>query len=217
MTGETPDIQISLSGWTWSFMIGCGSMITSKKIQVDGSGRRLAQWLGVAHRVGSDLCYWLLLESGKVIAQTTVQYVTRDDVLNGETKQQIDQFDMAVTEQLTDIGVLIGDAGTSTLYLHDEENDTGVVNPNPMTPLDEEYGDMLIPDTLEADDIDDATTNKYLNAESMFDVGASGERRGRVIKRAKGVTGDPIGRTYANPLFDTREYVVEFTDGTAEN
>jgi hypothetical protein len=38
-----------------------------------------------------------------------------------------------------------------------------------------------------------------------------------VIQRANVTTGQPIGRAHANPLFDTREYVVEFTDGTIEN
>ena len=38
-----------------------------------------------------------------------------------------------------------------------------------------------------------------------------------MVKRAKGTSGDPIGRAHSNPLFDTREYVVEFTDGSTEN
>jgi hypothetical protein len=64
-----------------------------KKIEIDGSGRRLARLLGVAHRVGSDLCDWLLLDSGKVIARTTVQHVVRDDYLNDDVKDDIESFD----------------------------------------------------------------------------------------------------------------------------
>jgi hypothetical protein len=37
-----------------------------------------------------------------------------------------------------------------------------------------------------------------------------------VIKRAKGISGEAVGRAHANPFFDTREYEVEFTDGTIE-
>jgi hypothetical protein len=37
-----------------------------------------------------------------------------------------------------------------------------------------------------------------------------------VIKRAKGIGGEAVGRAHANPFFDTREYEVEFTDGTIE-
>jgi hypothetical protein len=64
-----------------------------KKIEIDGSGRRLTRWLDVAHRVGSDLCYWFLLESGKVIARTTVQHVERDDYLNDDVKRDFESFD----------------------------------------------------------------------------------------------------------------------------
>jgi hypothetical protein len=59
--------------------------------------------------------------------------------------------------------------------------------------------------------------DKYLNAKLIFDVGTGNERKGRVVKRAKGASGEPIGRAHSNPLFDTREYVVEFTDGSSEN
>jgi hypothetical protein len=31
--------------------------------------RRLACWLGISHRVGSDLSYWLITESGKIISK----------------------------------------------------------------------------------------------------------------------------------------------------
>lgn len=71
MTGETPDI----SEWIdFEFYDGVW-LYDRKKIEMDGFGRRLAQWLGVALRVGRDLCYWLLLESRKVIARTTVQHM----------------------------------------------------------------------------------------------------------------------------------------------
>lgn len=92
-----------------SSMIGFGS--DHKKIETDGSGQRLARWLGVAHRVGSDLCYWLLLESGNVIARTTVQHVVWDNILNDDVKRQIEQFDSAVE-----------DAEMSTFYIEDKLN-----------------------------------------------------------------------------------------------
>ena len=76
---------------------------------------------------------------------------------------------------------------------------------------------MHLPETPEADDLDGSTLDKYLNTELIFDVGNGNERKGRVVKRAKGTSGEPIGRAHANPLFDTREYVVEFTDGSTEN
>ena len=34
---------------------------------VSDNVRRLATWLGISHRVGSNMCYWLITESGKLI------------------------------------------------------------------------------------------------------------------------------------------------------
>ena len=66
------------------------------------------------------------------------------------------------------------------------------------------------------DDDDEEAVDKYLNVELIMDVGTNDERRGRVVKRSRGLDGEPIGRSHNNPLFDTREYEVEFTDGSRE-
>ena len=90
VTGETPDI----SEWIDFEFYDRVWYYDQKKIEIDGSGRRLARrWLGVAHRIGSNLCYWLLLESGKIIARTTVQHVVREDYLNDNVKLEIERFD----------------------------------------------------------------------------------------------------------------------------
>ena len=66
------------------------------------------------------------------------------------------------------------------------------------------------------EDDDGEAIDYYLNMELITDVGTSGERRGREIKRSQGPDGEPIGRAHTNPLFDTREYDIEFTDGAIE-
>ncbi|KAI2498914.1 Reverse transcriptase (RNA-dependent DNA polymerase) [Fragilaria crotonensis] len=158
-----------------------------------------------------DLCYWLLLESGKVIARTTVQHVIRDDYVNDDVKLEIERFDQSIDERLTVQNFIAYDTGG--FYIQDELVDT------PVAPTEEvDYGDMEAPETMDADDIDSDILDKYdLNAEFIFDVRTGNERKGRVVKRAKGTSGEPIGRAHSNPLFDTREYVVEFTDGSTEN
>ena len=55
-----------------------------------------------------------------------------------------------------------------------------------------------------------------MNMELRMGVGMDDERWGWVIKRAKGIGGEPVGRAHANPFFDTREYEVKFTYGTIE-
>ena len=101
-------------------------------------------------------------------------------------------------------------------FLEDIEIDDsgGVTTEHGVAPDDEEYGDMLRGERPEDDD--EEAIDRYLNMELIMDVGTSGERRGRVIKRSRGPDGEPIGRAHTNPLFDTREYDIEFTDGAIE-
>jgi hypothetical protein len=80
-------------------------------------------------------------------------------------------------------------------YIQDEPDKV----PNGIVCTEEDSGDMIIPDALDADDINDDVIDKYLNAELIFDVGTGSERRGRVVKRAKGTFGEPIGRAHSNP------------------
>jgi hypothetical protein len=45
-----------------------------------------ARWLGVAHRVGQAMCYWLLPESGVPIARTTIKSISNEELATTEVK-----------------------------------------------------------------------------------------------------------------------------------
>ncbi len=178
--------------------------------------KQLARWLGVSHRVGSDLCYWLVTESGQIVSKTSVEHVTRDDHLQEDTKKRIKEFKKRLEERLDDTNfVLQGEGGVDLKMLEDLVDDDGVdaIIEGGIMPTEEEYGDMLI---QECPKEDDEALDKYLNMELTMGAGTDDERRGRVVKRSKGIGGEPIGRAHSNPYFDTREYDVEFTDGTTE-
>ena len=202
VTGQTPDI----SEWLDFEFYDLVWFYDAKKMELDKDGKRLARWLGVSHRIGSDLCYWLVTENGKVIARTTVQHVTRDDYLDDKVKQQIEQFDTNLENRLDDTNFYTDQAGDAIFYLEDEE---GPTLQDDITTNDEET-------TPEADDLTDDMIDKYIGAELIFDVGSGDERRGKVVKRSRGLDGTAIGQSHTNPLFDTREYVVEFTDGSTD-
>jgi hypothetical protein len=70
-------------------------------------------------------------------------------------------------------------------YIQDEPGATPALT---AIQADDDYGDMNLPETPDADDVDDALADKYLNAELIFDVGTGNERRGRVVKRARGTS-----------------------------
>jgi hypothetical protein len=46
--------------------------------------RELARWMGVAHRVGLDMCYWLMPVSGVPVVNSSVQHVTAENLQNPE-------------------------------------------------------------------------------------------------------------------------------------
>jgi Reverse transcriptase (RNA-dependent DNA polymerase) len=216
VTGQTPDISEWLDFEFYDLVWWLDRPV---KPNFTDYTRRLARWLGVSHRVGSDLSYWLITEGGKIISKTSVEHVTRDDYLQVDKKAEIDEFNERLEESLNDENFVVeGEGEFDSMYLEDIDDDTnaGVIREEDLhsTPSVDDYGDMHVDDRPEDDD--EEAIDKYLNAELIMNVGTNDERRGRVIKRTRGPDGERIGRAHANPLFDTREYEVEFTDGTHE-
>ena len=124
-----------------------------------------------SHRVGSDLCYWLITNSGKIISKTSVEHVTRDDYLQEDLKKEIEEFNERLEQCLSENFVIEGDGNFDSMYLDDiddDGNNAGVAANQGLTPTEEEYGDMLAEERPEADD--EEAVDKYLNAELCLDL-----------------------------------------------
>ena len=141
----------------------------------------MANWIGISHRVGSDTCYWLITESGKLISKTSVEHVTQEDWAHESKRKQIQEFEVQIAARLNDENFMIpGDMQYHQQYLDitDDGNDdeiTETTTAEANIPSDADYGDMFVEDLADADD--DAI-DKYLTAELILDVGTNGERRG---------------------------------------
>jgi len=125
----------------------------------------LGQILVVAHQVGSDLCYWILVDSGKVIAHTMVQRVTKDDLEQPMTKQRMTTYELAIKETMDNTNHQIP-MPPSGLMLED------VLDPN-----DEPEEDTK----KESDDYMEEAYDSYLGAELHIPSGDT-FILGRVIK-----------------------------------
>ena len=68
LSGNTPDI----SEWTDFSFYDVVWYHNNVKADATDDPVQLGRWLGIAHRIGSDLCYWILTKSGKIISRTTV-------------------------------------------------------------------------------------------------------------------------------------------------
>ena len=64
--------------------------------------KRLARWLGISHRIGSDMCYWLITESGQIISKSSVQHVIKDNFLNPNVKEAIEKINKKLVEKLNE-------------------------------------------------------------------------------------------------------------------
>jgi hypothetical protein len=159
------------------------------------------------------MCYWILLESGKVISSTTVEHVTRDELLDEGTKVKIERFDEHLTLRLDDDKFVSDNVEGTTPYIEDSE----VVAPEVRTgiaPTDDEYGVLIISEKMkDADERDDL--DKYIGAQLLLDTGSE-PLQARAIKRSRRPDGERIGKYHKNPIFNTRAYLVELADGTVD-
>ena len=183
---------------------------TNQKSDATEEQAHLGYWLGVAHRVGSDLCYWILTKSGKVVARTTVQHITKADQEREEIRQKMKEFQLIVAERLNDAN-FTDDSDGKPGYLEDVEVEEEEWRRRGLVPSDEEYGKMVQEAKPEADEMGNAY-DEYVGAQIKMDFGGE-EIIGTVVKRQKGLDGKPIGRRNKNPLFDTRTYEVKFPGG----
>ena len=146
----------------------------------------------------------------------SIEHVTCGDYLEADKKAEIDRFNAKLEESLSDEHFAIdGEGEFESMYLNDIDDDEtpGVAYMHDAnTPSPDEYGDMNIDEWPEDDD--EEAIDKYLNVKLIMNTGTYDERCGCAVKRSWGLDGDPIGQAHANPLFDTQEYEVEFTDGT---
>jgi len=96
ITGNTPDISKWLDfdfyDWCWYWNVPTHELTEEKA--------ELGRILGVAHRVGSDMCYWVLTDNGKVIARTMVQRVIKDDLASTVVTDKMNCFNARTEEKM---------------------------------------------------------------------------------------------------------------------
>ena len=171
---------------------------------------KLGRWLGVAHRVGGLMSYWLLTINCTVIARTTIQRVTSLEMQTTHMKERAQAFDEATKAKIKDSEHIIMEGGKTQPYdweQHPFEDDPDFT---------EEFREVISNSELKEadDDFTPDVYDSYLNMELAIPQGDSLEPRlARVTKRLKDANGLPIGLANENPILDTRMYEVEYLDG----
>ncbi len=176
MTGNTPDIS-EYCRYRWYEPIFYLEQMNAFPQDTLSLGR----WLGVAHRVGQALCYFVLTDTGNVIARTTVQPIPNEVFETDEVKQQIMEFDRKILENFG-----------PPKYLTDT-----VPHPSSPAMIDVDlYGDLhLKPWEMEAampeaDDLSPEFLDEYISAHVLLPKGDS-FIKGQVIASKHDQDGNP--------------------------
>ena len=105
VSGESVDISEYLDNgfyvWVW-YRDNAGLGVT-----------KLERWLGVSHRIGTIMSFWVLTSTGKILSRTTVQRVTNLELQVDENKAQFIAFTTAIDQHI----------GGNDLAPHDENGE----------------------------------------------------------------------------------------------
>ena len=82
-----------------------------------GNNIILEGWHGMSYEIGSNMYYWVLTASGKVISRTNVHNVIHTTFLDPDMKWRIDKFDEKLQNRLDDTN-FVDDVGAD-LYIGD--------------------------------------------------------------------------------------------------
>jgi len=85
------------------------------------SKAKISKVLGVVHWIGSDQCYWILTETGRVIARTTVQRVTKEDLLLPHVKLKLQVLKDKIKSKMENDRYRV-DSPAESLTLEDKED-----------------------------------------------------------------------------------------------
>ena len=230
ITGITPEITeyLDFTIWGWVHFRSDGGLGITE----------IGKWLGVSHRVGPMMTYWVLPKSGIPISTDTVQAITEAELQTDVVKRKIKQWEDGTAHvfeaKTVDVTWDLDEVRQENIF--DYENEDEEFHRNFSATIDAdtfeearlkqqeimelegeleglETGDLQEP----APQVDDITAPSYVGMEIGLRRGGEGELlRATVKRRALDVDGRPTGVATNNPLTDTRKYEVEYDDGTIE-
>ena len=187
--------------------------------------KSLGRWLGVAHRVGQSMVFYVMNANGKVIARSTVSPLEPSDYDVSETKNRMQTLDETVKKS---IGDYRNAANVSNTQLPDMDNDDLQLQLSfcfDLNPLDidnskeEAASNHKIPhidDSVSAD-VESTAFDKFLGLYVKL-PGDDGESMvlARVKDRKRDHDGKLIGASNPNPILSTAVYNVETPDGNIQ-
>ena len=134
---------------------------------------KIGRWLGVSHRIGSALCYWILTDKATVLSRSTVHHLTREDTLQDPVQETIRSYHTSLEDNLGKDNAQDNDF--EGFILDDVEDDPEMSNTDA---FDEDVRDL---DDVLDDNFEDSY-NGYINAELQLPDQDGNLRLAKVIK-----------------------------------
>jgi hypothetical protein len=150
---------------------------------------------------GSNVLFCTGKSNGEVISHTSVQHVTKLEMMKDEIKLKMEAYNNEVQGRLHDKGFECRHEMENAFYIDDEDFD----EVEPEEPTEIEEAKSFTPEAYD----------EYIGAQVMLPY-QDGRIQGTITKCAKGNNGNPMGRINDNIYLDTRRYEIELSNGTTE-
>ena len=185
--------------------------------------RNIGRWLGVAHKVGQGMNYYIMTMSGRIQVRSTVSPVPADDSDVLSVKQQMQDLDNSIHSKIGDYRNAIIDKKSPIPDVDitpDSQYDFGLgLTPTEIDLHSEAaFHDSDRPeldDSLEGPDRTEFDKFIGLNV-TLPSLDGESVVLGKIRDHKRGHDGFPIGRMHNNPILSTAIYQVETPDGNLE-
>ena len=171
--------------------------------------KKHGRWLGVSHRTGSLMSYYVLTETGHVITRTTVQRVTNLEAQEEVNRVVFEDFDKEIRRRFKE-GELPDDDSKPN---PEDWAEFLEFDPDFQEEFDKIVSNEAIPEADNQEYTPEVGDDTYLHMELALPRDGDGPEFARVTKRLRDNNGLPIGTANENPILDSRMYEVEYADG----
>ena len=168
----------------------------------------LGRWIGIVHRIGRDMPYWIMPIYGQPVSEATVQHVTRSNILDPDIAAQMKVFDHTLTECLDNVNFIIDEF--YGFEVEDEGRDMPqwdtwdpLFGGDKTTPTEAEYNEMMKDSCLDVGDI--GSFDNYIGVTvKLEDITKSAGSIATMKWHATNENGFSIVRAHNNSLLDTQ-------------
>ena len=175
----------------------------------DSKEKYLARWIGVASDIGGPMTFWVLPKTCRPHARFDVSPLSSDDLDQAATQTLIKELDESIKAKIGDQRSAVDvDADFADIFPPDIDEGADDYDDEPPVLIEPEAA-------MPEEEIDHDAYDGYLSAEIKL-MRNGVESMGRVVSRKTDEDGKKTGKSNSNPLLDSREYDVEFIDGSTD-